>query len=186
MTPTCTGPCDHLAQGEYGGAFSIPNASWMDMLSVSGTTFPKSGTLSYWFYDNLPSPPMEVPIMDIFNSSRNHFEVISSGSTVDKAAVYIWNKATAQFDIGVPFSVNRSVWNHVVMTWQTGANPNLTLYINGTNLPISNAIPSATWVPDGQVLQFGATYPGLIIDEVELYNRPLTPAEINHVRTLPH
>jgi hypothetical protein len=84
----------------------------------------------------------------------------------------------------LPFTLNTNEWNHIVMTWQTGASAQLTVYINGGNLPMQMPISNTAWVPDGQLMHFG-TYAPFLIDEIELYDHPLTPAEITHLRMLP-
>ena len=93
--------------------------------------------------------------------------------------------------LATPTSVSDNLWHHIAFTYDQSLTGFAALYIDGT-LSVSNANVAAwSWTP-GATLEFGAdrlydggywrNYNGSL-DDVRIYNRILTPAEINSVFT---
>lgn len=77
-----------------------------------------------------------------------------------------------------PFRADQ--WTHVVITHQGLGTPSGTasLYLNGTLVGTAPKIPEIfDWQPEKARLRLGVSYVGLL-DDLMVFNRPLTPAEI--------
>ncbi|MBL9136954.1 MAG: hypothetical protein JNK85_13870 [Verrucomicrobiales bacterium] len=88
---------------------------------------------------------------------------------------------------GPPFSRER--WTHVVFTWQrfnTGSTDGVALlYLDGAQVgAIRDFTQTFTWNPTDLRLLLGVGYIGWM-DEVAVFNRTLTPHEVQVVRQLP-
>ncbi|MGE3313213.1 MAG: LamG-like jellyroll fold domain-containing protein [Limisphaerales bacterium] len=88
---------------------------------------------------------------------------------------------------GPPFSGDR--WTHVAITWErfnTGRADGLaTLHLDGVAIAsIRNRTQTFTWEPSDIRLMLGVGYVGWI-DDLSVFNRALTPEEIQRLRVLP-
>ena len=86
----------------------------------------------------------------------------------------------------LPFDFLEDVWYHVASTWEADT---LKSYVNGI-LMESTYLPT-TIVPDTHTLSIGSDVPGVLeifygdIDEVRIYSRALSPADIAELVDLP-
>jgi hypothetical protein len=78
---------------------------------------------------------------------------------------------TVRYDIGE--------WNHIVATFER---PTEKVYINGVfkgSKDVDTAIPASTWIKFGT--GDNPSFPNTLIDEVRIYNRALSQAEIRRL-----
>ena len=77
-----------------------------------------------------------------------------------------------------PFAADQ--WTHVVITHQALGTPKgkASLYLNGVLIGAAPAITEPfAWDPAQTTLRLGVNYVGLL-DDLMIFNRPLSPAEI--------
>ncbi|NOZ80469.1 MAG: hypothetical protein GXP63_02255 [DPANN group archaeon] len=165
------------AQGYYGKSLYLDGNN--DIFNVSyynGATFPVTGTLIFWVKgDFLNQGDNDGEIFDSYQTTRNHIFIRPKTGTEQ---VQIVAQAPEGYVSSTIFSIQSNFWNHLVVEWDTDQDI-FTTYLNGV-LKSNSTISNSSWVPDGQYFTFsdGTGFEGFL-DEIQLYDRVLSAAEIN-------
>ncbi len=82
-------------------------------------------------------------------------------------------------------SINNGDWHHLAFNYDAAKAPQvMTLYVDGTQVTSQTATARATYTYDVTGVSFGQGYLG-DLDEVAIYNRVLTPEEIDTANNAP-
>jgi hypothetical protein len=135
--------------------------------SLDGAGFPASGTLVFWFKPTTPAQA-QARLFDAQNASGAHLFIEATSDVVVTAGF----ASAGDFDV---ISVNRTAstggWSRIALVWNTSGGQ---LTVDTTTNGFAAAV---SFVPTGQRFRMGAGFTGLI-DEVRLYKRTLSSAEI--------
>jgi hypothetical protein len=151
--------------------------------SLSGTSFPQNtGTISFWYNMDSNAPASTgLPIFDGYDNTRNHIFIrryyippytlqVSCVSTTDGGTyVFFTNQI-----------VSLGVWHNIVVTYVTGTNSSVKLYVDGILLN-SGTISDITWKPTGQFVGFGFPLYAAVKGNgsvLQIYNRVLSESEV--------
>ncbi len=201
-------------QGRHGGALRYASKSnaivfFKGKDNVAWVAQDWGGTISFWLRTDFKelangyTDPMQVTTR-AWNDGAifTEFEKRTNGVPF-RLGVYadlkVWNPKNRDWGAipkpelplitvnGPPFSGDR--WTHVAVTWEkfnTGRADGLsTLYLDGVAISsIRNRTQTFTWNPSDIRLMLGVGYVGWI-DDLSVFNRSLTPEEIQKIRTLP-
>jgi sugar lactone lactonase YvrE len=168
-----------FASGKVDRAFSL-NGNYVDVGSIDlGTTF----TIDAWINPvTVGSNP--VIISNVDNSEIGYFLLVGSDGSLQN---YV-NGDTGTTDYRSVPAVTTGKWQHVVMTYDGGAGNGgkVKFYVDGAAVAIANVYN------DGGGNTGHSTFPATIgvfqnnsnfftgrIDELEIFNRPLTPDEVS-------
>jgi len=112
-------------------------------------------------------------VLSSWDTSISHiFFRNANGDTVGVFQVALQPK-TLEYVWEADFPVSQNTWTHVVVTWEQATKIAAT-YVNGTLQ--SRASYTSDFAPTDQPFQLGNHLDGKL-DEVRLYDRPLTEAE---------
>ena len=151
--------------------------------SLSGTSFPQNtGTISFWYNMDSNAPASTgLPIFDGYDNTRNHIFIrryYISPYNLQVSCVSTTNGGTYVFVTNQIVSLG--VWHNIVVTYVTGTNSSVKLYVDGILLN-SGTISDSTWKPTGQFVGFGfplyAAFKGNG-SVLQIYNRVLSLSEV--------
>ena len=179
--------------GNEGSAVSFvaPSSRIYFSNALNGNGFPSTGSLSFWIKGDFTNQN-NLSVLDNFRND-NHILVRTSTSTQGLQIAFQQANGNNAFIDYLPISTD--VWTHVCIIWDS-TNHMGYVYKNGA-LHLSNALVSdfatstkspisTTWTPANQNFIFGASlnasnaFAGSL-DDIKLYERPLSPAEINAI-----
>lgn len=188
--------------GYFGTAFSI-NDNTADIVAPAAPSWDLSAgdgiSLAAWFFPKGvawgPSLPGSGPIAEFDNGS--HIWVITQGGILNQGdgmtsffADFATSSATSGWHISQMYGVvAQNAWNHGVATYSKSSGE-IRLYVNGV---LVNTTSAGVFSPGSGTNPFhiGARDPGSfgsdkyafngVIDEVQVYNRALTAAEIGQM-----
>lgn len=165
-------------------AFSLDGAN--DFIATEDVDLPATFTIDAWIYPNdLGGAPMIVNKDDDF--SRSYYLAIDNYGMLVASVMNINGEFTQYRTNDV--ALTPSEWQHVVMTYDgsLGSGEKMKFYVNGLNFPASPlGSYDAGGTPNNVDLvvrlgiygdEFRGPFNGLL-DEIELFNRVLTMAEI--------
>lgn len=156
------------------GAVRFSGGGEVTTPSLDAVSFPKTGTFSVWFNYSSMVVDDHVGILDLYATERSHIFIRhANGSDIGRFQ-YGLQTPSSQFVFSTGFTVEALAWAHVVVTWDENARA-ARCYLNGT-LVEAGAYDGA-FAPTEQAFRMGVNLKGTI-DEVKLFNRPLTDAEI--------
>jgi hypothetical protein len=161
--------------GKYGGAVVLPgvDGAFVSTTALSAPNFPSTGTFSVWFLWTRMQSADQSSVLSSWDTSISHiFFRHANGDTVGLFQVALEPK-TLEYVWESDFPVSQNSWTHVVVTWEESTKIAAT-YVNGTLQ--SRASYTSDFAPTDQTFQLGNHLDGKI-DEVRLYDRPLTEAE---------
>jgi hypothetical protein len=156
------------AAGKSGRGLSFSGgAPLFAVTSLDGAGFPTRGTLVFWFKPTTPAQA-QARLFDTQNTSGAHLFIEATSDVVVTAGL----ASPDDFDM---ISVNRTAsadgWSRISLVWNpSGGQLTVDTRTNGFAATVS-------FVPSGQRFRMGAGFTGSI-DEVRLYNRTLSAAEI--------
>jgi hypothetical protein len=162
--------------GKYGGAIKLDGiAQYVEVLTLAGAAFPTNGTIAIWAKSPFPGTDNR-PLFDRYDLDRPHLHIRQYGGPklqIEGQLVDAGSSFTTSFD------VPPDAWFRVVVTWDLVSRQG-NIYL-GDTLVATKVIPP-TWEPSGQQVVFGraACCGGFAgdIDDVRLYDRPLTASEV--------
>jgi hypothetical protein len=167
------GPVWQPSGGQIGGAVSVDGTN--DYVDISATGFPAnnaSQTLSAWFKYSA-TLTNNAALVSLSNSSNS---VVSMGFECCVGWLSVTSFGGAQL-VTYNSAPSANVWHHMVYTFN---GTNHVLYLDGVQVGTSTTAPN-TGTPSGvYVGQNGFSnryFPGLI-DDVKIYDRALTAAEV--------
>lgn len=201
--------------GRFGGALRFERkidelVAYRAARNVDYTAGPWSGTVSFWlrvspdadlapgYCDTIQITPRDWNDAAIFTEFTQ--EVTPRNFRLGAYAdIKVWNPDNRDWNkiplaekplISVqnpPFSRDR--WTHVVFTWDnynTGqANGSTRLYLDGRlQGEMSPRVQTFTWDPEKCLIMLGFAYTGWM-DDLAIFNRALSPAEITLLQGLP-
>ncbi len=135
--------------------------------SLNGSSFPPSGTLSFWFRPDFTAGNFQ-PFFDQSDVGRRHFFVREWESRTDRIQVGFWEPGTGYVLDADNIAVRAKTWNHIVVTWDADGRRGA-IYLGGN--VVYSASFGISWTPSDQRMAIGARFDG-IIDDVRLYSRP--------------
>jgi phospholipase C len=157
-------------RGEVGSGFTF-SQSGASVLVNAPEYSPTSGTLMFWFLST-SGGAMTGSLLP--NGNRG------PGVAIDPNGNLLWElgNLTAQ-SLG---QVSSNTWHHFALTYFTsGTAVDVILYLDGTQVTTAATIPNTAWSP--QVLfggYLGAVEPSFTgsMDEIEIFNKSLTPQQV--------
>ena len=149
---------------------------------ISQSSFPQlSGSISIWVNAiyGIEQGGGGSGYFDNYDQARNHI-FIRSANGLNQIALQISGSPSynASFNHNSP---QPNTWYNYVVTYITGTNRNLSVYING-NLATSGTPASASWTPDQQLPGYGGYGTSIMSGSygpLLVYNRNLTQAEVS-------
>lgn len=160
---------------DYGHGFSGGSNSYIDMGNPANLQLSDSGGISIWLKPSSTANPTYPFSKGDLATATNGYGIWCNGTQV----YAIIGNATTQTYIDKTGIYTASVWNHIVMTWNTSK---LYLYVNNNvaSIDIVGLALSTTYnLYIGRDAVYGATYDySGIIDEVGIWNRLLTAEEV--------
>ncbi len=171
------------SQGKVGSALEFADGEGLVMNTLSGSAFPTAGTLSMWLRADFESPPAKHRnIFDKADATRDH--IYLRRSKLDTGAIDLqahFQKSDGSWAFLGSHKVKVKTWQHVAVGWDVPAKAGF-YYLEG-NLETVDFSKHPNWTPKDQEFRFGRLLIGTI-DEIRLYNRMLSLAEIQLVAQL--
>ena len=167
-----------FAAGKVGQAFSLDGAGWVEMADASAFEVTSQVTLEAWIRpDDLTAYRQ---IISKFGSSGGYAYQIGVTPTAQLRADVSGNGTTYSPITSPAGTLSTGVWAHVAMTFNAG---DVRLYINGNlvnslTFPIPTIFSAGTTKPTIGRDPIGIQYFVGLIDEATIYNRALSPSEI--------
>ncbi len=163
------------ATAHAGGAAVVSGAgARINVPTLAGAAFPRTGTLSIWFRWEQMETSDHVGVFDLYATERSH--VFLRHANEDPAGVFqfaLQASGPVDYPFSAGFGVPSKTWAHVVLTWDEAAEQ-ARLLVDGA-LVQTGSYKSA-FAPTEQLFQLGVDLHGAI-DEVRLYSRALDPGE---------
>lgn len=166
------------ANGSASGAYAFAGGQYITTPAVHS---PTAGAISGWFQSNGTQP-----------ASVGSWHIISIPQLADNSRIYIRTNATgdailALMGTGTTIgtgSISTSAWNNFVLTWSGNS---AKFYINGVDKTTTGTFNGLTSA--GSTMYIGCISSNALecisgnIDDVRVYNRLLTPLEVQNIYT---
>jgi hypothetical protein len=145
--------------------------------ALSTTSYPKKGTLSFWFeYSYLDTDTSNFALFDEWDDTRSHVFVRRIGAnTPGDFQLALQAKAAGNYAWVGTVHAQRQKWTHVVLTWDSAART-AALIVDGTIVKEVGFMSGSTFEPVEQSFVFGNGFQGAV-DEIKLYDRAMSTAE---------
>lgn len=162
-----------IGDAQRSRALQLPVGVSLRVAALDGAAFPLAGTLAFWFRgDVIATTPVLRAIFDGWDDSRDHFFIrVAADDKIQTAGNMAGGKP---YVVTTSQAAARDVWHRLVMTWQTGAGASFTVQLDDA---LFSAPLDTTWTPAQQAFTFGGGFPDLLLDDIRLYDRPLTASE---------
>lgn len=165
--------------GVRGAAVELGPGRSVRVGSLDGEAFPRSGSLSFWIaYGQAPANETGQHIFDKWDPLRAHLYI---SRTLDKATplyVAFQQPSDAGPQAFTTYAPTESSWTHVVVTWDAVKKEGQVF----SGKKLVRAAPydadNASFVPSAQLFVFGGTQFIGRLDEVSVYKRALSAAEV--------
>lgn len=150
----------------------------------TSVSWPTSGSLSLWA-DPAGIASWKSPAGWKYGASSGGYILIDEGSGGNWRAVFN-SSGLAEADVQSTSSISTNAWSHLVMTWnKVGVTTTIALYVNAT-------LQGSTTTAQNATSSIGPFYYGTagqavnndfngFIDDVRVYDRALTPSEIQGI-----
>ncbi|HVE57202.1 MAG TPA: LamG-like jellyroll fold domain-containing protein, partial [Pyrinomonadaceae bacterium] len=173
-----SGPAKY-APGKVQRAFLLEGNNYVQTEPTNVQDPSSAATIDAWVLFN-QKPSVAGRIMEIFSRGDFGRDLDLGALTDDKVYLYIANGQ----NVGTTFTIETGVWYHFAGTWDSTG---LRIYVNGV-LNNTNPVPNVTRNPAPGVrtrIGEGALFAERrfvgLIDEVELFDRALSPSEIQAI-----
>ena len=154
---------------------------YVSVPSLANTSFPQdAGTISVWY--NIDSTGQIATNPSIFDGydSRNHIFIRRSSNPLYTIQVAFQDVSYAYRYVYTHLST-LDVWHNIVVTYVTGINSSVKLYIDGI-LINSGTISDSAWRPTQQLVGIGTIYANSTVKGkgsiLQIYNRALSASEV--------
>ena len=168
--------------GRRGPTVDFDGQQQFDVAGLSGSGFPRSGTLSFWVRLDADT---DVPrnIVDQYDTTRRHLFVRTMGDKGPGLQIALQH-AAGDYAYARNIPVPKGQWLHLAVVWDTKEKKAFS-YLNGA-LEHAGPIGIAGWIPGDQLLAVGGgklTGSGFLgrLDDVRLYSRPLSADEVREL-----
>jgi hypothetical protein len=168
--------------GGYAGNFNGSN----DTIGVSTTAInsvASAGTVSAWINPSISTTSVKI-IMDLGGTAANGLVFSQSNSTCVAGEAYLqYGTGSAEAAACSTTALPTNTWSLVTATWNSSGGA---LYINGAlnntivSTPAINIYPSTAYIGSDDGV---SRYVQGLLNDVRLYNRVLTPQEIQAIYT---
>ncbi|OIN98565.1 hypothetical protein AUJ67_08285 [Candidatus Desantisbacteria bacterium CG1_02_49_89] len=150
--------------------------SIVDVKNAKDLGLTKAGTVMFWMRASGSNSSWQNVIRKWSGESRNYGIYLNvDNGVLSWSASYI-ESSLAFNDLSSGFNPWDDSWHHIAVTFD-GAGPNVVFYIDGVE--VSSSDPGfAEMKTNNEALAIGDHFPGMI-DEVKIYNRPLSAEEID-------
>jgi hypothetical protein len=165
-----------VADGVRGRCLAVKGMGFFVVSGLSAMPFPSSGTLSLWFRFDFDAtmPGGERSVFDGWDNTRSHLFMRRADDLAPGRFQIALQPSNAGYSAVTELTPTRSTWTHVVVSWDE---------VKGEGAYYADRVPlgrdpyARPFVPTGQMFRMGE---GMIgnFDEVRLYKRALTEAEI--------
>jgi hypothetical protein len=161
------------AQGKYGSGLSFNGTSnWVTVNDSNALDLTAGMTLEAWVYPTVPPSGWRT----IMHKEVDRYYLMAGSSSGAPAAGGTF--ATGNANVYAPSALAVNAWNHLAVTYDSAR---VRIYANGVE--VASQPQTALLTTSNGPLRFGGTqaygeYYNGKIDEVRVYNRALTPAEI--------
>ena len=171
-----------------GGYWTMDGADdFIRASTVGNTSFPQStGSFMFWYYVSSIGGNTDFKDQSIFDGydtgGRNHFFVRNYYVQPNNIQIVVQTSNAGSYLFAHNNYLPNDVWHHVCVTYRTGSNSSIQVYLDGIQTVSSTigANPS-TWVPDGQFVGFGASGSGCMKGRyayLSIYNTQLTASQV--------
>lgn len=178
-------------QGKVGQGLKFNGSSYVRDASLDNGSFPTNGTFSAWVNTSMITSDGQ-NFLDAYNATRSHVFVrlcssgngtcsgASSGNLVLQSA---FQRSDGTFQMSCSgISMPTNAWVLVTVVWDT-TNAVGYVYLNGSQV-CTHAIGDPAWTPSQESVYFGQSgYKGKM-DDVRLYSRVLSAAEVKQLYQL--
>jgi hypothetical protein len=175
-------------QGKFGNALSFNGTnSWVTVADKNDLDLTTGMTLEAWVFPTAPATATSWRNVIIKERAGGESYNLYADTDAHAPAGYVVKKSSPNSPVGVngTAQVPLNTWTHLAVTYN---NSRLILYVNGNvvrNIAVSGTLLTSTGVLRiGGNSVWGEFFQG-IIDEVRLYNRALSQAEIQADMSLP-
>lgn len=161
-------------------------SGWFNVPTLGTATLGSNFAISAWFYlapDADNTGTVTDVLRDYVFEGATNYDVSFGTNDLDGSTFVSWiGESSGAQNAG---TLSTGQWNHVVHVFsQSGANTTLSVYINGTK--VGNTVSTATTNMNFPSLNFGAARNGTrvfdgMLDEVAVWNRPLTANEVTEL-----
>lgn len=166
--------------GKKGRALFFEKGAYMEVAGLSGPGFPRSGTLCFWIKADYSGQSHS--LFDALNQDRKRI-LIRASDTAKGLQIAFRDRSDPDVASGY-LGLQSNEWQHIAIAWDTRQGKTANAYLNGT-LEWSHTLSSASWAPTEQCFQIGGckttSYFRGSMDEVMLFDHPLSPEEIRHI-----
>jgi hypothetical protein len=169
--------------GSTGQGIAMSGTQRFDVTSLDGANFPVAGTFSMWFQfvESIVNGPTRWGLFDVHDiaQGRAHWSLQQqpNGETdidIDFTTVQ-GQPAVEDF-----FGVSSPAWNHIVVTWDVTRYDCYAAKQGDPLKHVSGGTYDFAFSPTGQQFKVGTAFNGAI-DEIRLYSRALTAAEVGGI-----
>jgi hypothetical protein len=174
--------------GNAGNGYSFQNSSISLPISLQqnfGNQNQSQFTFSCWFKNNDSVFIQPSSIVGGRSSNGTNYTGLHPWPGTKKIRWFVNQQTTDSADSPQLKFENVQNWNHVVGTYQTNPNPRLRLYYNGILVDTAIGTLANQWTQTNQFnLGIDAFYPRYYtgsLDDIAIWNRALTPQEIQQV-----
>lgn len=164
--------------GIRGGAIVFAGGNTAQVTGLSGVSFPKKGTLSFWFKHNFPDADTTTQgLFDDWDDQRSHLFFRRIGSDAPgRIQVALQPKVTSSsYAWAYGFDTQKGVWTHAILAWDSMAKT-AALYVDGVARKVGGFGSGETFDPTEQQFRLSDGWIGAI-DDVRLYDRVLSEPE---------
>jgi hypothetical protein len=175
-TGTMGAGVSRTSQGRFGGALAFDGTGFVTIPHSAGLDLTTGMTIEAWVYPTGPLTDWATTVMKEMPGDSPY--LLYAGTPQDAPVMYITPRGIASARaIGVS-ALPVNTWSHLAGTFDGST---LRLYVNGTQVAsraVTGVLSSSTGVLTiGGNAVWGEYFAGRI-DEVRIYNRALSPAEI--------
>ncbi|MGH7133556.1 MAG: LamG domain-containing protein [Phycisphaerales bacterium] len=191
---TLAGPAVMAAGGISNGCLDVREGGWANMGNILPETGGASFSMSVWIATSSTSTSSTIiagrHITGTFNGYMMRVNADTGGYGIATRASFYQSNSPANTAVGTSDVTDGVLWHHLVATYAAGGN--LNLYVDGAlqasiptqtiNANAANFIVGGVFsTPNSAIIN---SFNGLI-DELQMYDRAITPAEVEFLRTHP-